>query len=148
MEGVPSVFAALMILRTLLVFLLLAAPLPSFANNWALGGMDAVAYRSQGAAVAGRSDLVTQWAGQNWHFSTEANRAAFEANPRAFAPGFGGLCPVSLAEGRPQPGDPRHFAIIGERLYLARSAAARQQLLAAPRDILMKAKGAFVALGN
>ena len=137
-----------MILRAILVTLLLAVPLPSFADNWALGGMDAVAYRSQGAAVAGRSDLVTKWSGQNWHFSTEENRAAFEANPRAFAPGFDGLCPVSLAEGRPQPGNPHNFAVIGDRLYLTRSAYARQQLLAAPRQILMKAKAAFVALGK
>lgn len=137
-----------MILRTLLLSLLFAVPLPALAQGWALGGMDPVAYRTQGAAVAGRSDLVTAWAGQNWHFVSEENRAAFEANPREYAPGLGGLCPVSLAEGRPQPGDPRIFAIIGERLYLIRSAEARQQLLADPRGVLMKAKEAFVALGN
>lgn len=136
-----------MILRTFLFFLLLAMPLAARAQGWALGGMDPVAYRTQGAAVAGRSDLVTTWAGQNWHFASEENRAAFEANPREFAPGFGGLCPVSLAEGRPQPGDPRVFAIIGERLYLIRSVDARAQLMADPRGILMKAKEAFVALG-
>lgn len=137
-----------MILRNLLLSLLLALPLPALAQAWALGGMDAVAYRRQGAAVEGRSDLVTTWAGQNWHFATEENRAAFEANPRQYAPGFGGLCPVSLAEGRPQPGDPRIFAIIGERLYLFHSAEARERLMADPRGILMRAKEAFVALGH
>lgn len=137
-----------MILRVLLLALLSVLPLPALAEAWALGGMDAVAYRSQGAAVAGRSDLVTNWAGLNWHFVSEENRAAFEANPREYAPGLGGLCPVSLAEGRPQPGDPHIFAIIGERLYLIRSVEAREQLLADPRGILMRAKEAFVALGH
>lgn len=137
-----------MILRTLLLVLLAALPLPALAEAWALGGMDAVAYRSQGAAVEGRSDVVTNWAGLNWHFASEENRAAFEANPREYAPGFGGLCPVSLVEGRPQPGDPRVFAIIGERLYLIRSVQAREQLLADPRGVLMRAKEAFLALGH
>lgn len=137
-----------MILRTLLLFLLAAAPLSALAQGWALGGMDVVAYRTQGAAVAGRSDIVTTWSGQNWHFTSEENRAAFEANPREYAPGFGGLCPVSLSEGAPEHGDPHVFAIIGERLYLFRSAQARQQMMSNPRGVLMRAKEAFVALGK
>lgn len=148
METVPKLPHAFMILRAVLFFLLSALPLQALAETWALGGMDVVAYRRQGAAVEGRSDLVTNWAGLNWHFASEDNRAAFEANPREYAPGLGGLCPVSLAEGRPEPGDPRIFAIIGERLYLIRSVEAREQLLSQPREILMRAKEAFLAIGN
>lgn len=132
-------------LALLLILALLIAPVAS-AAQWALGGMDAVSYRKAGRATPGRADVVTHWAGQDWHFATEANRAQFEANPRAYAPAFNGYCPVSLAEGRPQPGDPRQFVIVGERLYLLRSAQARKTLLASTRDILMRAKAAFVAM--
>jgi len=129
----------------LLIMTLLISP-AAFGGEWALDGMDPVAYRQAGRATPGRADLVTHWAGLDWHFASEENRAQFEANPRAYAPAFQGFCPVSLAEGRPQPGDPRLFVIVGERLYLTRSEQARLRLLSDPRDILMRAKAAFVAM--
>lgn len=136
-----------MILKAVLLSLAtLLAPVAALAQGWALGGMDAVAYRSAGDAVPGRSEISTRWAGQEWHFATEDNRAAFEANPRAFAPGLNGYCPVALAKGQVVAGNPRYFAIVGQRLYLMQSEAARQQFRADPRDWLMRAKAAFVKL--
>ena len=137
------------LIARLLALVLLTLPLQALAEGWALGGMDAVAYRSEGRAVPGRGDVVTRWAGQDWHFVSEENRAAFEGNPREYAPGLRGLCPVELAEsGRAVPGDPHLFAIIGQRLYLLSSPSAREVFLADPRSILMRAKEAFVALGE
>lgn len=125
----------------LLSLLILAAPaLPAMAQNWALDGYDAVAYGSAGQPVPGRSDIATMWKGQSWHFATEENRARFEADPRAYAPGFAGFCPVSLAEGRREPGDPQHFAIIGKRLYLMRSDAALRKIMEAPQQVLDQAQ--------
>lgn len=126
-------------LAPVLVFAL-ALPLPGFAGQWALGGYDPVAYMLRDKAVAGRADIVTNWRGATYHFASDANRALFEANPRAYLPGFGGLCVVALAEGRSEPGDPREFVTIGQRLYLVASPARRQVLLGDPRGILMKAK--------
>lgn len=110
------------------------------AQEWALDGFDPVAYSRDSAAVSGRSDIVTQWHGKIWHFTSEAHRDLFEADPRAFTPGFDGLCPVSLSEGRREAGDPRFFMVIEGRTYLARDADARDQLHADPRNILEKAK--------
>lgn len=135
-----------MFLRAALFGLLSLLPAAALADGWALGGMDAVAYRSQGAAVPGKSAISTRWAGQEWHFASESNRASFEANPRAFAPGFNGLCPVALAGGRPVEGNPQFFAVVGQRLYLFETDNARQEFVSNPRDLLMNAKAQFVKL--
>lgn len=116
---------------------------PAQVHDWALNGMDPVSYETENAAVPGRADIVTFWRGQSWHFATEDNRTRFEANPRAFAPGLGGLCVVALSEGRSEPGDPRYFVVIGQRTYLLRSEEARERILADPQAILMRAKSVW-----
>ncbi len=135
-------------MKPLIIFVLLglATSLPAAAQEWALGGYDPVAFLRSGKPVPGRSNIATMWKGKFWHFSTEDNRARFEADPRAFTPGFGGYCPVSLAEGRKEPGDPRHFVIVGNKLYLTRSISNERRFLAAPEDILSKARAAWVRM--
>ncbi|MBU3031442.1 YHS domain-containing (seleno)protein [Paracoccus marinaquae] len=135
-------------MKSLLTVLLLCLTpaLPAVAQEWALGGYDAVSYTRVGRPVPGRSDIATMWKGQKWHFSSEENRARFEADPRAYAPAFGGLCPVALAEGRRVEGDPTHFVIIGKRLYLTRSDAAEQSILSAPQRILPAARQGWLRL--
>ena len=133
-------------IKSTLLALLLTLPLSAFAGDWALGGFDPVAYVTQERAVPGRGDIVTTWRGREYHFSSEANRALFEANPRAYTPGFDGLCVVALTEGRSEPGDPRQFVTIGQRVYFVGSEGRRAELLSHPRDTLMKAKGMFLKL--
>lgn len=121
-------------------------PLSSMAQNWALEGIDPVAYSQQGQAVAGRSDIATEWHGELWYFATEENRDAFEANPKAYAPGLDGLCVVALSEGRAEPGNPRHFIVIGQRTYFARSDEARQKLLQDPQGVLQQANAIWAKI--
>lgn len=120
------------------LILLVAPVLPANADGLALGGYDAVAYDS-GNAVPGRREIMTMWRGKLWHFASEENRNSFEANPREFTPEFGGLCPVSLANGRETTGNPRLFAVIDGRLYLLRSRSDLRELREAPGEILTKA---------
>lgn len=115
-------------------------PLAATAQDWALQGIDPVSYAADGKAVPGRSDIVTLWRGEAWHFATEENRSEFEANPRAYAPGLDGLCVVALAEGRSEPGNPRYFVVIGQRTYFVRSERAREALVRNPQKLLMEAK--------
>ncbi|WBU64133.1 YHS domain-containing (seleno)protein [Paracoccus aerodenitrificans] len=126
--------------------LILCLPLGAMAQEWALGGYDPVAYVTDESAVPGRGDIVTSWRGKVYHFASETHRSLFEANPRAYVPGFNGLCVVAISEGRTEPGDPREFVIIGKRVYLAGSAERKQRLLENPREILMKAKGMWLKL--
>ena len=113
-----------------------------------MGGYDPVALMADDEAIAGRPELVTNWQGKQWHFSSVENRAAFEANPRAYAPGLEGYCVVALSEGRLEPGDPRNFVLIGNRIYLLGSAQRRAQLLDNPREILMRARDSFAQISR
>ena len=133
-------------IKSTLLALLLTLPLSAFAGDWALGGFDPVAYVTQERAVPGRGDIVTTWRGRVYHFSSEANRALLEANPRANTPGFDGLCVGALTEGRSEPGDPRQFVTIGQRVYFVGTEGRRRELLSHPRDMLMQAKGMFLKL--
>lgn len=129
-------------MRHLILSSLLMLPLavPAVAQSWALGGHDPVGSTRAGQAVPGRSDISTMWRGQVWHFVSEENRARFEADPRAYLPAFDGLCPVALSEGRREPGDPRHFVVLGGTLYLLRSGADVQKLRRAPAEVLDRAR--------
>lgn len=123
------------------------APLtPAMAQDWALGGFDPVGYRAEGRALPGLPDISTMWKGMIWHFASVENRARFEADPRAYAPGLNGFCPVALADGRREPGDPQHFVIVGERVYLLRSAEDQRRFMQDPRGILMEARKVWASL--
>ena len=90
----------------------------------ALGGYDPVAYFEAGRAQPGDPTIALRWRGVRWHFASAAHRSAFEANPKAYLPQFGGHCPVSVARGTPRPADPRQWTIVEGRLYVAAEAAA------------------------
>ena len=133
-------------LTTLIFATALALPIAAVAQQWALGGYDPVTYVTQNAALEGQGDISTSWRGKQYHFTSEENRALFEANPRAYTPGFDGLCVVALSEGRSEPGDPRMFVTIGQRVYLVGSDMRRRELMAHPRELLMKAKTMWLRL--
>ena len=125
-----------------LAALLSALPvLPAVAQQWALDGYDPVGYLQDGRAIPGRGEIATTWQGRVWHFATEQNRALFEADPRAFAPAFDGLCPVTLSEGRKEKGNPQIFSVSAGRLYLMRSEAALGQFRQDPEGTIAKAQG-------
>jgi hypothetical protein len=113
----------------------LAAP-----QGVAVGGFDPVAYFIDGRAQPGAPDIALRWRGVVWHFTTPAHRAAFEADPKAYLPQFGGFCALSVAEGRPVPASPEHWVLFEGRLYMARSAAALAQFLADPQPALQAAR--------
>ncbi len=84
----------------------------------AIDGTDPVAYFTQGKAVPGRADHVVTWNGAEWRFSTADNRAAFEADPEAYAPQYGGYCAYAVSEGYTAKIDPEAWTIHDGKLYL------------------------------
>ncbi|MGY6411555.1 MAG: YHS domain-containing (seleno)protein [Alkalilacustris sp.] len=106
----------------------------------ALHGFDPVAYFTVGAALPGDPDIALRWRGLRWHFASPAHRTAFEANPKAYLPEFGGHCPVSVAHGAPRPADPRHWAIIEGRLYIAAEPGALNRFLAQADGLRQQAR--------
>ncbi|MFW8594720.1 YHS domain-containing (seleno)protein [Cribrihabitans neustonicus] len=84
----------------------------------AIGGYDVVAFFERGEARRGRRGNAVMWKGVIWRFSSARNQALFEANPRAYAPAFGGYCAYALSQGRLRRGDPRIWTIFSGELYL------------------------------
>lgn len=111
----------------------------------ALAGHDPVSYFQDGGPRPGDAEHALKWRGVMWYFATEANLSRFEMDPAAFVPQFGGYCPVSLAKGHPQPGNPRIYVIRDGKLYLLRAQIDRAALALDGEAILTRAGQAWKA---
>lgn len=87
-------------------------------SNTAISGYDAVAYFRDGKPVKGVKAFSTSYQGAQWRFSSADNLAAFEADPAAYAPQYGGYCAWAVAQDYTAPGNPKNWAIVDGRLYL------------------------------
>lgn len=119
---------------------LVAAPFvarPAFAGcaavqtmgGYAIGGVDPCGYFREGAVVMGTDAHLLMWHNAVWRFASRANMVAFESDPRAFAPQYGGFCAFTLAEGEVAQSVPEAWAIHEGKLYLTKSRQARDQWL-------------------
>lgn len=84
----------------------------------AVGGYDPVAYFTDAKPVAGKPEISLEHEGATWRFASEANREAFRKEPAKFAPQYGGYCAWAIAQGYTAKGDPAHWSIVDNRLYL------------------------------
>lgn len=100
-----------------------AQDLPVFykTDGAAMAGYDAVSYFNSGTPVRGLPEYSVVWKGAEWHFASAENRDAFEMNPRAYAPQFGGYCAFAMAQGKLVSTDPNLWQVIDGRLYLTHS---------------------------
>ena len=73
-------------------------------------------------AVKGYAGISAVHDGAIYHFSSEANRDAFNANPSKYAPQYGGFCAYGAAIGAKFPVDPTVFAVVDDKLYVNNSA--------------------------
>lgn len=96
------------------------AATPSFyaEGGVAIDGTDAVAYFTEGKPVAGDARITHDYMGATWRFSNEANRAAFAADPAAYAPQYGGYCAWAVSQGYTAPTVPEAWKIVDGKLYL------------------------------
>jgi hypothetical protein len=104
-----------------------ATPVVYAEAGIAIDGTDAVAYFTQGAPVAGSAEHEVSWRDARWRFGSDANRAAFEADPEAYAPLYGGWCAWAVAEGYTASTVPEAWAIVDGRLYLNYSRRVQRQ---------------------
>ncbi|MCA0928981.1 YHS domain-containing (seleno)protein [Ruegeria profundi] len=100
-----------------------AQDMPFFfvAEDAAMAGYDVVSYFDANAPIQGKSEHAVVWRGAKWQFSTAENREAFERDPRAFAPQFGGYCAYAMAHGSLTGSDPMAWQVVGGRLYMTHS---------------------------
>jgi YHS domain-containing protein len=97
-----------------------------FKSKLALDGHDAVAYFKGGKPAKGNPAHAVTWNGATWHFASAENKAAFEANPQAYAPQYGGYCAWAVSQGYTAKGDPGVWRIVDDRLYLNYDAAVQK----------------------
>jgi hypothetical protein len=88
----------------------------------ALSGYDAVSYFEQPHPVRGFPQHAIRWRGATWYFASPESLTAFEMNPSAYAPQFGGYCTYSVARGRTASAAPDAYVLIDGRLYLMHTA--------------------------
>jgi hypothetical protein len=105
----------------------------------AIEGFDPVAYFTDARPEIGVVEFEASEAGAVWRFRNEGNRAFFVAHPEIYAPQFGGYDPIDVARGVTVAGNPRFWAISGQRLYLFSREETRDAFAADPQRVLRKA---------
>lgn len=106
----------------------------------AVGGYDPVSYFS-GSPETGTSEFTTQYRGAIWRFANAENLEMFKADPERYAPAYGGYCAWAMAEGSLAKGDPHHWEIVGNRLYLNYDANIQSKWQADRPGFISKADG-------
>lgn len=84
----------------------------------AIDGHDTVAFFTAGTHMKGDAAHAIQWKGAEWRFASAENLAAFEANPNAYAPQYGGWCAFAVAHGATAKTDADAWTIHDGKLYL------------------------------
>lgn len=125
-----------------------AAPEVFADAGLAINGTDPVAYFTQAAVIPGLPDHVLMWRGATWAFSSAETMDAFEMNPDAYAPQFGGYCAYALAQGSLASSVPEAWTIYNGRLYLNYSLSVRDDWLADVPGYLALATAQWPAILN
>lgn len=84
----------------------------------AVSGYDPVAYFKEGRPVKGSPQHNAEYRGSVFHFSSQAHRDDFAADPAKYAPQYDGFCAFGVASGYKAATDPTAFTIVRGKLYL------------------------------
>ncbi|PTW61453.1 YHS domain-containing protein [Breoghania corrubedonensis] len=95
----------------------------------AIGGIDPVAYFTDGKPVAGSDAFTATHDGVTWKFATAEHRDMFEADPQKYTPAYGGYCATGASFGYKIPIDPATWDIHAGRLYLNAGPAPHKRYL-------------------
>jgi len=97
------------------------------STGFAASGYDVVAYfdldqvavgQTQPKGVEGNMAITSEYNGAKFAFSSEANKATFDADPAKFAPQYDGHCAYGVAKGGKVPGNPNLWRVVDGKLYL------------------------------
>lgn len=111
-------------------------------NGVAVNGYDPVSYFS-GAPAPGDPAIMSIVDGAEYRFATLENKAAFDAEPAAYQPQFGGYCAYGVAEGGKYRTDPSTGTVVNGKLYFNKDKNV-QRLWNDDRDaLIMKADAAW-----
>lgn len=94
-----------------------------------ISGYDPVAYFTDLHPVLGNAEYEYIWHGLRWRFASAAHRDLFAKDPDRYAPQYDGYCSLAVSldtAAHKDTVDPRAWAIVGGKLYLAHSRHALQ----------------------
>ena len=83
----------------------------------ALRGYDPVSYFNGGPEL-GSFKITSVYNDTTYRFVSAESKAAFEENPEAYVPAYGGYCAYGLSLGSKFDGDPNVWKIVDGKLYL------------------------------
>lgn len=113
--GLGIGFATLMLIKSAPA---VAAAVNTSESGVAIEGHDPVAYFTMNKPVPGDPAITATHDGAVYRFSSEENRALFEADPAKYAPQYGGYCAYGAAKGYKAPVEVDKFSIVDGKLYL------------------------------
>lgn len=117
-----------------------AADVPQFPNVDAdgviLDGHDPVAFFTEGRPVKGSEGIRSAYRGATYLFSSQKNRATFDAEPAKYEPQFGAWCAYAVSQGRTAPIQVETWSIVEGRLVLQHNAKAVRLWEADPVGLL------------
>jgi YHS domain-containing protein len=87
-------------------------------NGVGIKGYDPVAYFTQNQPVQGNPQFQSTHNDVKYYFASQANKAAFDANPSKYEPQFGGFCAYAASRGHTAKIEPDAFQVINGRLLL------------------------------
>jgi len=93
----------------------------------AIDGSDTVGYFTQSRPVRGEATFTVQHKGAEWRFADQASADAFEADPNAYTPQFGGYCAWAVGQGYIASTVPQAWTIYNDKLYLNYSRRIRRR---------------------
>ncbi len=83
-----------------------------------LHGIDPVAMIRSGDPVPGAAAYTVVHDGVAYYFSSADTKKAFEADPAAYLPQYGGFCTFGVSVGKKFDGNPNYAAVIDGALYV------------------------------
>ncbi len=86
-------------------------------SGLALQGYDPVSYH-QAKPQEGEEAFSTTYQGVRYHFASQANLKAFQADPAKYEPAYGGWCAWAMLDGEKVDVDPQSFKLIEGRVYV------------------------------
>ena len=88
-------------------------------SNIAIRGYDPVSYFTKKKAVVGDKAFSYTWKDSNWYFSSEENKALFEAHPEKYSPQYGGCCAFAVSKGFTAYSNPNSMQLLDGKLYFS-----------------------------
>ncbi len=108
-------------------------------SNTGAGGYDVVSYFEADEPTKGSADYSTRHLGATWRFASAENLARFQSNPERYLPAYGGYCAWAVSQGYLAKGDPKHWNIRQDRLYLNYNQSVQDRWLKSPDEFIQQA---------